>query len=96
VSTIVKNSGTRAGDEIAELYLRIRGASIALPVKQLGGFQRITLAAGESQRVDFSIGRNELAFWNIDMKDLVEPASATVWIGPNSVEGQSAELVIAK
>jgi len=96
VSTIVTNSGTRAGDEIVELYLRIRGASVALPVKQLEGFQRITLAAGDSQRIDFSVGRNELAFWNIDMKDLVEPASATVWIGPNSAEGQSAEFVIAK
>ncbi len=46
--------------------------------------------------MDFTIGRNELAFWNIDMQDLVEPASATVWIGPNSADGQSAEFVIAK
>jgi beta-glucosidase len=54
------------------------------------------LAPGESQRVDFTIGWNELAFWNIDMQELVEPGSATVWIGPNSAEGQSAEFVIAK
>jgi beta-glucosidase len=96
VSTIVTNSGTRAGDEVVELYLRIRGTSIALPVRQLKGFRRITLAPGESQRVDFTIGRNELAFWNIDMEHLVEPARATVWIGPNSAEGQSADFVIAK
>ena len=96
VSTTVKNSGTRAGDEIVELYLRMRGTSIALPVRELKGFRRITLAPGESQRVDFTIGRNELAFWNIDMQDLVEPASATVWIGPNSADGQSADFVIAK
>jgi beta-glucosidase len=96
VSTTVKNSGTRAGDEIAELYLRLRGTSIALPVRELKGFRRITLAPGESQRVDFTIGRNELAFWNIDMQNLVEPASATVWIGPNSADGQSADFVIAK
>jgi beta-glucosidase len=96
VSTTVKNSGTRAGDEVVEMYLRIRGTSIALPVRELEGFRKITLAPGESQQVDFTIGRNELAFWNIDMQELVEPASATVWIGPNSAEGQSADFVIGK
>jgi len=96
VSTTVKNAGTRAGDEVGELYLRIRGTSVALPVRQLEGFRRITLAPGESEQIDFTLGRNELAFWNIDMQHLVEPASATVWIGPNSAEGQSADFVIAK
>jgi beta-glucosidase len=95
-STAVTNSGTRAGDEVVELYLRLRGTSISLPVRELEGFRRITLAPGESQRIDFTIGRNELAFWNIDMQDVVEPASATVWIGPNSAEGQSADFAIAK
>jgi beta-glucosidase len=96
VSTTVRNSGTRAGDEVVELYLRIRGASIALPARELEGFRRITLAAGETERVDFTIGRDELAFWNVDMEHLVEPASATVWIGSNSADGQSADFVIAK
>jgi beta-glucosidase len=96
VSTTVTNSGTHAGDEVVQLYLRLRGTSISHPVRQLEGFRKITLAPGESQRVDFTIGRIELAFWNIDMQDMVEPASATVWIGPNSAEGQSAEFVIAK
>jgi len=96
VSTTIRNSGTRAGDEIVELYLRLRGTSIALPVRELKGFRRITLAPGESQPVDFTIGRNELAFWNIDMQNLVEPARVTVWLGPNSAEGQSANFVIAK
>jgi beta-glucosidase len=96
VSTTVTNSGTRTGDEVVQLYLRLRGTSIARPVRELKGFREITLAPGESQRIDFNVGRNELAFWNIDMQDVVEPASATVWIGPNSAEGQSAEFVIAK
>jgi beta-glucosidase len=96
VSTTVTNSGTRAGDEVVELYLRLRGTSISLPVRKLEGFRRITLAPGESQRVEFTIGRNELAFWNIDMQDVVEPASATVWVGPNSAEGQIADFVIAR
>jgi beta-glucosidase len=96
VSTTVRNAGSRAGDEIVELYVRLRGTSVALPIRQLEGFRRLTLAPGESKRVEFAVGRDELAFWNIDMLDLVEPASATVWIGPSSAEGESADFVIAK
>ena len=94
VSTTVSNTGSRSGEEIVELYLRLRGTSIALPVKQLEGFRKVTLAAGESKRVEFTVGRDELVFWNIDMQDLVEPANATVWIGPSSAEGESADFVI--
>jgi beta-glucosidase len=96
VSTTVRNTGSRAGDEIVELYIRLRGTSVARPVRQLEGFRKLTLAPGESKRVEFTVGRDELAFWNIDMQDLVEPASATVWIGPSSAEGQSTDFIIAK
>jgi beta-glucosidase len=96
VSTTVRNAGSRAGDEIVELYVRLRGTSVALPVRQLEGFRRIALAPGESKRVEFTIGHDELAFWNIDMEDLVEPASGTVWIGPSSAEGESADFIIVK
>jgi len=96
VSATVRNTGSRSGDEIAELYIRLRGTSVALPVKQLEGFRRITLAPGESKRVEFTVGRDELAFYNIDMQNVVEPASATVWIGPSSTEGESADFVVAE
>jgi beta-glucosidase len=96
VSTTVRNTGSRAGDEVVELYVRLRGTSVALPVRQLEGFRRVALAPGESKRVEFTVGRDELAFWNIDMQKLVEPASATVWIGPSSAQGESADIVIAK
>jgi len=96
VSTTVRNAGSRAGDEIVELYVRLRGTSVTLPVRQLEGFRRVTLSPGESKRVEFTVGRDELAFWNIDMQDLVEPASATVWIGPSSAQGERADFVIAK
>jgi beta-glucosidase len=96
VTTTVTNSGTRTGDEVVELYIRLRGTSVARPVRELKGFRRITLSAGQSQRVDFTLGWSELAFWNIDMQEVVEPANATVWIGPNSSEGQSADFVIMK
>jgi len=96
VATTVKNTGSRAADEIVELYISLRGASVSLPVRQLEGFRRITLAPGESKQVEFTLARDELSFYNLDMKDIVEPASATVWIGPNSTEGQSAEFTIAE
>src|SRR4029077_7938549 len=85
----VTNAGSFRADEIAQLYVRLRGTSIALPVRELKGFRRLSLKPGESARVEFSVGRDELAFWNIDLHDVVEPAQATVWIGPNSAEGES-------
>ena len=96
VSTTVRNAGSRAGDEVVELYVRLRGTSVALPMRQLEGFRRLTLAPGESKRVEFTIGRDELCFWNIDMQNMVETASATVWVGPSSAEGQSADFTITQ
>jgi beta-glucosidase len=94
VSAEVKNAGDRAGEEIVQLYIRQQGASVARPVRELKGFRRVALAPGESKRVEFTIGRDELAFWNIAMKEVVEPARVTVWVGPNSVEGSSASFEI--
>jgi beta-glucosidase len=90
VSAEVKNRGDRAGEEIVQLYIRQQGTSVARPVRELKGFRRVALAPGESKRVEFTIGRDELAFWNIAMKEVVEPARVTVWVGPSSVEGSSA------
>jgi len=84
VTAEVKNTGSRAGTETVQLYLGQRGTSVARPVHELEGFQRVTLAPGESKIVDFIIGRDQLAFWNIDMKDVVEPAKVNVWVAPNS------------
>lgn len=84
VTAEVKNTSSRAGTETVQLYLGQRGTSVARPVHELEGFQRVTLGPGESKTVDFSIGRDQLAFWNIDMKDLVEPAKVNVWVAPNS------------
>ncbi len=55
-------------------------------MKELKGFRRITLGAGEKQRVEFSITKNDLQFWS-DHGWTVEPATFKVWIGPSSVEG---------
>ena len=96
VSTTVTNAGSRGGEEVVELYIRLRGTSVALPVRQLEGFRKLSLAPGEAKRVEFTVGREELCFWNIDMQNIVEPANATVWIGPSSAEGQSADFTVTQ
>lgn len=90
----VRNDGSREGDEIVQLYIRERGTSVARPVRELKGFQRVTLKPGESRKVEFTIGGDELRFWNIDMKNVVEPAKVSVWIAPSSADGLPAELTI--
>ena len=94
VTAQVKNTSNRAGEEVVQFYIRQRGTSVARPVRELKGFQKIALGPGESKSVDFTFGRAQLAFWNIDMKEIVEPAKVNVWIAPDSVSGASAELEI--
>ncbi len=94
VSAEIKNTGSRAGSEVVQLYIRQIGTSVTRPVRELKGFQKISLAPGESKKVEFKLGKDELAFWNIDMKNVVEPAKITVWIGPNSAEGSEAHFTI--
>ena len=96
VSATVTNQGKRAGQEVVELYLGQRGTSVNLPRKELKGVKLISLAPGASQNVEFKVGREELAFWNIEMRHLVEAAQVTVWIAPDSVEGPSAQFTITK
>jgi beta-glucosidase len=94
VTVDVKNVGGREGTEVAQLYIRQRGTSVARPVRELKGFRRVVLRPGEFKRLEFVLGKNELAFWTIDMKEAVEPASVTVWVGPDSQGGNSAEFTI--
>jgi beta-glucosidase len=94
VSATVKNTSDRAGEEVAQFYIRQRGTSVARPVRELKGFQKVALAPGESKTVEFTLGRKELAFWNIDMKEVVEPAQVNVWVSADSASGAPAELEI--
>ncbi len=96
VTAEVKNTGGRAVDEVVQLYIRQTGTSIVRPVRELKGFRRITLAPGTSQKVEFSLGRDELKFWNLDMKDVVEPAQLTVWVAPDSTSGKAAQVTIGE
>jgi beta-glucosidase len=96
VTATVTNHGTLAGREIVQLYVGQRGTSVALPTKELKGFRLLDLPPGESKQVEFVLGRDELSFWNIEMRHIVEPAQVTVWIGPNSTEGQNGTFTITQ
>ena len=94
VNAEVKNSGAVAGDEVVQLYINQRGTSIARPVRELKGFQKISLKPGESKAIQFTLGRDELSFWNIDLKNTVEPAQVRVWVAGSSDAGTPVEFTI--
>ena len=96
VSAEVHNMGSRAADEVVQLYIHQMGTSVVRPVRELKGFRRIALAPGASQKVEFMLGRDELKFWNVDMKDVVEPAELTVWVAPDSTQGEPAQVTIGQ
>ncbi len=82
----LENVGPRAGDEVVQLYIRDVYASVTRPVKELKGFQRVTLQPGEKKRVEFKLTSGELGFYNREMKFVVEPGEFRVMVGPNSAE----------
>ena len=96
VSADVRNTGSRAADEVVQLYIRQTGTSVVRPVRELKGFRHVMLAPGQSQKVEFTLGADELRFWNIEMKNVVEPAQLTVWIAPDSTQGFPAKVTIGQ
>jgi len=96
VSAEVHNTGKRAGIETVQLYIRLRGTSVARPQRELKGFERVPLAPGESRRVEFKLGRDELAFWNLEMKDVAEAGSLYVWVAPDSAHGEPVKVEITE
>ena len=96
VSAEVTNTGTRAGWETVQLYVRLQGTSVAQPVRALSGFQRVALAPGETKNVTFALGPEAFAFWNDQNSFTIEPARVTVWVSPDSGRGSEATLQILK
>jgi beta-glucosidase len=84
-SVVVKNVGSRTGNEVVQLYLHQRYGSASRPVRELKGFERVTLAAGESKTVTFKITREERKYWSSATDSwVVEPSEFDVWIGDSS------------
>jgi len=78
-----------------QLYVRDEVGSVARPVRELKGFRRITLKAGESRPVELRLAAQDLAFYGLDMKRAVEAGTFRVFVGPNSIEGLEATFEVA-
>jgi beta-glucosidase len=94
VSALIENTGTRAGAEVAQLYVRDLISSVTRPVKELKGFQRIVLEPGQARSVRFEVLAHELGFWGPDMRYTVEPGTFKLWVGPDSTSGLEGDFEI--
>lgn len=93
-SVTVTNTGNVDATEIVQLYIRDLVASVSRPVKELKGFERITLKAGESRKVTFAITPETLKFYNYDLKYVLEPGDFNIMAGPNSRDLKTAKLTV--
>ena len=91
VSVDVTNTGGCDGEEIVQLYVADKVASMVRPVKELKGFQKIFIPKGQTKRIDFTLNVRDLGFWNNSMQYIVEPGSFEIMVGTNSEELQKKE-----
>jgi beta-glucosidase len=94
VSVDVTNTGKVAGDEVVQMYIREEVSSVTRPVKELKGFRRIALNPGETHKVDFILGPDDLAFYNEEMRRVVEPGLFDILLGDNSVDLKKTTLEV--
>jgi beta-glucosidase len=94
VSVRVANTGQRAGVEVVQMYIRDRVSSVTRPVKELKGFQRISLAPGETRTVALEITPESLAFYDLDMKYAVEPGEFEIMVGNSSREEDLQKVIL--
>jgi beta-glucosidase len=83
----ITNVGSVAGDDVVQLYLHERDTSVLQPVRRLEGFQRVTLAPGQTRTVTFTLGPSQLGFYNAAGQFTVEPGRFDVWVGDSSSGG---------
>src|SRR5689334_17532063 len=97
VAVEVTNTGNRVADEVVQLYLHQRHGTASRPVRELKGFTRITLAAGESRTLRFPVGPRERQYWNAAARDWVVDASTfDVWVGGDSTAGHTARFDVTR
>ncbi|MEM9849833.1 MAG: beta-glucosidase BglX [Bacteroidota bacterium] len=92
VSVTVKNTGDVAGEEVTQLYLQDKYATVVRPIKELKGFQKYELAAGASKNLSFTLTDKELGFFDNQGNFKVESGTFGVMVGTSSVEGLSADF----
>lgn len=90
----VTNIGSRAGEEVVQLYIQLRGTSVAEPVRMLKGFQTVSIAPGETKKVKFELRPEAFAIWNDRNEFAAEPSKVKVWISPDSAHGLAADAEI--
>ncbi|WP_370468282.1 glycoside hydrolase family 3 N-terminal domain-containing protein [Parvularcula maris] len=96
VSVQVRNTGDREGAEVVQLYIRDKVSSVTRPVKELRGFQRVSLKPGQRRTVRFEIGPEDLRFWNADMERIVEPGEFEIMVGSSSEDLKTATLTVTE
>lgn len=96
VSATVENTGRRAGAEVVQLYIRDVAASVPRPVKELRGFQKITLQPGEKRRVSFELKPSDLSFLGQDLKPTIEPGEFKIFVGDSSEGGLEGSFTIGR
>jgi beta-glucosidase len=92
----VTNTGNRSGDEIAQLYIRDKVSSVTRPMKELKGFERISLAKGETKTVRFEITKEKLQFFNVAMQRIVEAGEFDLMVGTSSEKFDTVTLTVTK
>jgi beta-glucosidase len=93
VSVDVTNTGSIAGDAVAQIYIHQRYGSASRPVRELKGFERVLLQAGETKTLKFPLGTEQLHFWSPQSKAwVVEPSDFDVWAGGDSTASRHAEF----
>jgi beta-glucosidase len=93
----VTNTGTIAGDTVAQLYIHQRAGSASRPVRELKGFRRLTLGPQQTVTVEFVLGPSELRFWSpVRRAWAVEPGTFDVWLGDDSSAGLHAQLEVTR
>ena len=90
----VSNTGSRDGDEIVQLYIHDKVASISRPVRELKGFERIHLKAGESKEVNFDITPDLLKFYDVNLKEVLEPGQFDLMIGSSSINNKTTLFTV--
>jgi beta-glucosidase len=97
VSVTVTNTGERAADEVAQLYIHQRHGTASRPVRELKGFQRVSLAPGESRTLEFPLGPAELRYWNAAVRDwVIDATTIDVFAGSDSTAELTASFTISR
>ena len=94
VTAKITNTGEREAEEVVQLYIRDRVASMTRPIRELKGFRKVRLPPGASTDVQFTLTRQDLAFYNLEMQFVAEPGEFDVWVAPSATTGVSRRFVL--